>query len=136
LLLADPGSPLNPFEVGDTTDLAFGHASIDRRCDLPALRDVRRISAPGAVVLDAPSGATGCFPRNGGFWLVAAPVGRGTLVVVGGAGSFVNHRLDEADNAVLAASLLEPRAYSHVAVMHPPPLGSVRSSLLVCICLR
>src|SRR5439155_11991138 len=53
LLLADPFSPLNPFEVGDTTDLAFGtSASIDRGCSLPALSQVQRVSAPGAHVLD------------------------------------------------------------------------------------
>src|SRR5207237_10154231 len=94
-----------------------------------ALRQVRRVSAPGAHVLDAPSGATGCFRRNGGYWLVAARAGRGVLVVVGGAGSFVNHRLDEADNALLVASLLAPRAHSHVAVLQPPPPGKGRSSL-------
>jgi hypothetical protein len=130
LLLTDPSSPLNPFEVGDTTDLAFGaSARIDRRCDLPALRDVERISAPGGAVMDAPSGATGCFRRNGGYWLVAAAEGRGVLVVVGGAGAFVNHRLDEADNIVLLAAVLAPRADSHVAVLQPPPPGSGRSSL-------
>src|SRR5439155_8378229 len=53
----------------------------------------------------------------------------GVLVVVGGAGSFVNHRLDEADNAVLLASLLAPRARSRVVVLQPPPPGKGRSSL-------
>ena len=55
-------------------------------------------------MFDVPPGATGCFPRDDGYWLVVVPAGRGTLVVAGGAGAFVNQRFDEADNATLAAS--------------------------------
>jgi hypothetical protein len=124
LVLADPRSPLNPFEPTGGTDVGFVEASIDRRCRLPALRDVGRVTAPGSLVLDAPDGATGCFPRNGGFWLVTAPQGDGTLVVVGGAGAFTNHRLDESDNALLAAALLAPVASSRVAIVVPRPGGA------------
>ncbi|MEO5679520.1 MAG: hypothetical protein ABIS47_07625, partial [Acidimicrobiales bacterium] len=43
-----------------------------------------------------------------GDWLVATPLGRGTVVALGGAGPFVNDHLDEADAAGLAMALLAP----------------------------
>ena len=123
LLLADPVSPLNPFDVVGSTDLGFLRATIDRHCSLPALREAGRVAAPGAAVMKAPRRATGCFPRNDGYWLVTAPAGRGNLVVVGGAGSFVNRTLDDADNEIVMASLLAPRSGARVAFLRPPPPG-------------
>jgi hypothetical protein len=127
LLLTDPFSPLNPFEVVGGTDVGFLSATIDRECDDPALRDVGRVDASGAVVL-APTGtAVGCFPRNDGAWLVIAPLGEGNLVVAGGAGAFINSRFEEADNAALAAAILAPRPGARVVVVQPPLPGAGES---------
>jgi hypothetical protein len=50
-------------------------------------------------------------------------------VAVGGAGSFVNHRLGDADNAVLLASVLAPAARTNVLIVQPPAPGNGRASL-------
>ena len=130
LVLADAGSPLNPFEVRGGTQVGLLDAELDKRCELAALRDVRRVSAPAGVVLEAPTGALGCFPRNDGHWLVTGPAGRGRLVVLGGAGAFVNARLDDADNGLVAASLLAPRPGGRVVFLRPPPPGGGDEGLL------
>jgi hypothetical protein len=129
LLLTDPTSPLNPFNPVGQTDVGFLTASLERDCNLPALRAVGRVEAPGSVVYEVGTGARGCFPRNDGYWLVVADIGRGTLVVTGGAGAFVNQRLDDADNAMLAVAVLAPRPGTRVAVVQPPPPGVGGESL-------
>ena len=113
LVVADPTSPLTqarPFlsPVSSATappDLRGGCRAI------PALAAVTTIRTGGSLVYDqdgrAP-GAVGCFSTDDGDWLVATPVGRGTVVALGGAGAFVNARLDEADAAGLAMALLAP----------------------------
>lgn len=131
LVVADPSSPLVPWNREGGTQVGFLDASIDRRCAVPALRGVDRVSATGGAVFDAPtSGTTRCFPRNGGHWLVAERFGRGNLVALGGAGSFVNRHLGEANNAALLAALLVPRPRTPVAFLRPPPPGATgRQSL-------
>jgi hypothetical protein len=68
-------------------------------------------------------GARACFPRNDGAWLLVQPVGRGNVVRLGGAGALVNQELGEADNGLLAASLLAPTARTTVRVLRPPLPG-------------
>jgi hypothetical protein len=130
LLLTDAFSPLHPFEPVGQTDVGLFAASIDRDCDVPALRDADRIQAPGSIVFDVIPGARGCYPRNDGWWLAIEPIGDGNLVVTGGAGAFVNERLDEADNALLAVAILAPRAGARIAVVRPPLPGPDGRSLL------
>lgn len=123
LVVADPRSPVTRVEpVGDTR-IGPLDAEVEPRCAVPALRDVRRVSAPGGLVFRVPAGARGCFPRDSGAWLVAQPVGGGTVVRIGGAGVLVNQQIGQADNAVLIVDLLSPAAGGEVVVLRPPPPG-------------
>lgn len=129
LVVADPSSPVTRVEpVGDTR-IGPLNAELEPRCAVPALRDVGRVSAPGGLVFRVPAGARGCFPRDRGAWLVAQPVGGGTVVRIGGASALVNQQIGEADNAVLIVDLLSPAAGGEVVVLRPPPPGGGSSGL-------
>src|SRR5204862_2373591 len=65
-----------------------------------------------------PPGATGCFSRNGGSWLVVRPMGRGDIVAIGGYAPFRNDRLAKADNDLLAVALLAPGPRARVTVLY------------------
>lgn len=110
-------------ETGDDGD------TLRPRCELPALAKVSAIEVPGAVPLRSPGGATGCFPVAGGSYLVARPLREGMVVALGGGGPFVNRQLDEADNAVLAVSLMAPTGDNRVVVLEPSVPGSGRDGL-------
>lgn len=128
LVVADSASPLQTDLVA-TASLPFVESSLARECDLPALRDVNRITASGGTVHEAPDGATGCFPRNEGFWLVARPEGEGTVVGLGGAATFTNAALGDQDNGLLGATLLAPDGERSVTVLEPPPPGTGDATL-------
>ena len=112
LVVTDPSSPLtqarpflSPLPVAATTELRGGCP------DIPGLAAISTIRSGGSLVYDREGraqGAVGCFSTDDGDWLVATPVGRGTVVALGGAGPFVNARLDEADAAGLAMAVLAP----------------------------
>ena len=123
LVVADPASPVTRVEVIGTTRIGFVEAELERRCGLQALRDVQRVSAPGGLLFRDPPGGQGCFSRGEGSWLVAQPVGAGTVVRLGGASALVNREIGSADNAVLAASLLAPAEGARVVVLRPPLPG-------------
>jgi hypothetical protein len=124
LVVADPGSGVTRVRPAGSTRIGLLDAEIERRCDVAALRDVGRVAAPGGVVFEVPGGGTrACFPRNDGAWLLVQPVGRGTVVRLGGASALVNQELGEADNGLLAASLLVPTGRTTVRVLRPPLPG-------------
>lgn len=123
LVVADPASPVSEPRVAGRTAVGLVETQLQRRCDLPALRDAGRVSAPGGVLFEPPRGSQGCFRRGDGAWLVAQPLGSGTLVRLGGASALVNRELGKADNAVVAVSLLAPSAATRVVVLRPPPPG-------------
>jgi hypothetical protein len=131
LVVADPDSPLNP--ARSVADRGFAFPSVDadlrRDCALPALRDVQVVRAPAPVRMQVPPDAAACFLDGDGAWLVATPLGRGTVVSLGGPLALTNAVLDEADNAVLAVSLLAPTAGDRVAILRPPPPGGGRETL-------
>ena len=129
LVVADPGSPVTDVEQVGSTRVGFLEAELERRCPLPAVRDVGRVAAPGGVVFAVPAGAGGCFPRGDGAWLVAQPLGRGTVVRLGGAGALTNGQLGRADNGLLAVGLLAPGPGTAVRVLRPPPPGGGRKGL-------
>jgi hypothetical protein len=136
LVVADPASEISHLEVAGRTTVGLVEAQLQRRCDLPALRGAGRVSAPGGVLFKPPGGSQGCFRRGEGAWLVAQPLGSGTLVRVGGASALVNKELGKADNAVVAASLLAPSAGTRVVVLRPPPPGGGSRSLVDLIAPR
>lgn len=124
LVVADPASSLAP-EVADSVELGVVTASLARRCDLPALADVGRVTAPSGSVYELPTETDSCFPRNEGAWLTVSGLGEGTVVAVGGPITFTNTALGDIDNAVLAVALLAPDpAQARVALLRPaaPPL--------------
>jgi Domain of unknown function (DUF4350) len=124
LVVADPDSPVTRVEVAGSSRVGFLDAELERRCGIPALRDVHRVSAPGGLLLRVPPGAQGCFSRGeDGSWLVAEPVGDGTVVRLGGTSALVNREIGSSDNAVLAASLLAPSRGDRVVVLKPPLPG-------------
>jgi Domain of unknown function (DUF4350) len=123
LVVADPGSGITDRKVAGSARVGLLDAELERRCDLPALRDVGRVSAPGGVVFQVPDGAQGCFPRGRGAWLLVRPLGAGTVVRLGGASALVNEHLGEADNGLLVASLLAPAQGTAVRVLRPPLPG-------------
>lgn len=130
LVLTDPSSALSPAEPTGEAGFGILDPELLVGCGLAALERLARVSAPGAVLLDVPDGATGCFPGGARSWLVVAPAGRGTIVVLGGPGAFVNEELDRADNALLAATLLVPTRTERVVVLAPPVPGAGRTSLI------
>jgi hypothetical protein len=125
LVVADPNSGVTQAKGVGTTSIGLLDAQLERRCDVAALSDVRRVAAPGGVVFEIPEGGgtRACFPRNDGAWLLVQSLGVGTVVRLGGASVLVNRELGEADNAVLLASLLAPVEGTAVQVLRPPLPG-------------
>ena len=134
LVVADPMSGFAPALAPGDAGL-FGDGGDDDgprlapRCELPALAGVSAIDVPGAVPLRVGGGGTGCFPVADGSYLVTRPLGRGTVVALGGGGPFVNRQLDQADNAVLAVRLMAPAGGDHVVVLERSAPGSGRQGL-------
>ena len=131
LVVTDVSSPLSPVVPVDTAEVLFLEPELRRGCDVPALRRVERVDVPGAVLQEVPDGATGCFSSGGeGAWLVVVPAGEGTVVAIGGAGFLTNGGLDDADNGLLATTLLAPTRSERVVVLRPPAPGEGDKGLL------
>jgi hypothetical protein len=114
LVVADPRSPLGlakPFF--SPVNGAGGESTVDGPCGaIPALAGIRRVETGGSLVYDRDvrgPGAVGCFGTDDGDFLVATPLGSGTVVALGGAGLWINVNLAEQSNAGLAVALLAPR---------------------------
>lgn len=124
LVVADPASPLHPFPVDTPAGLALVESPFDATCAIPALESVTDIEAPpGSAGYGLVPGSRGCFFRDGSAYVAVTPRGGGTIVAVGGAGLFVNQVIGDAGNAVLAASMLAPRAGTAVSILAPPGPG-------------
>lgn len=119
LIVADPFSSLAPSVAG--TIGSFGVApTVDRQtCDIAALQDLVAIDPGGAVQYDVPATSDSCFGDDQLAFAVATTVGDGQIVALGGGGLFTNDRLDEADNAAVAARLLVPERGTRVALLQP-----------------
>ena len=125
LVVTDVSSSLSPTTPAGVAELLFLDPELRRNCTVPALRQVQRVDAPGAILLDVPDGATGCFrgTADDEAWLVVVPEGDGTVVSIGGAGFLTNGGLDDADNGLLAVTLLAPTRSERVVVLRPPAPG-------------
>ncbi len=126
LVVADPSSPLAQVSIiGELVDPRRDEGG----CGLDALQAVEELSVQG-VGFDLGVRGRGCLGSgDAGSFVVATPVGDGTVVAVGGAAVWVNERLDEADNAVLASALLAPGERTQVAVVLPALVGGGSESL-------
>ncbi|MPZ71996.1 MAG: hypothetical protein GEU74_01990 [Nitriliruptorales bacterium] len=120
LVVTDPGGPLTPrLRPAGRTGSGFGDLPLARRCNLPALRDAAQIRVGSEPVFRVPARATGCYRDGNLAWLVARPLGSGTVVSTGGAGWLTNRGIRSADNAVLAGALLAPRPGTKVGIVRP-----------------
>lgn len=120
LVVADPASSFTPEVVGgELADVFGGGSALERRCELPALRETRRLRVAAAQAYEAPSGAVACFPVGDGAFLTAAARGNGTVVALASPDLWVNAAIDEEDHAALAVGLLAPRPGTHVALLRP-----------------
>lgn len=134
LVLTDPFSELAPLlgrASGGLFDELDPDTTLTPACDMRAVSAVQRIEVPIVAGFEVPdeAGAVGCFEVPGGQFLVARSVGEGSIVALAGPGLWVNANLAEADNAVLAASLLAPTPGSTVRFLEPPGPGEGRRSL-------
>jgi len=122
LVVTDPTSLLT--QVEPALAPFAGSSGVDelrRGCAaIPALAAISNIRTGGSLVYkrsDREPGAVGCFSTSEGDWLVATPLGRGTVVALGGAGPFVNANLAKSDAAGLAVALLAPEPGSTTQVV-------------------
>ncbi len=139
LVVADPLSEFVPAIEGNTGnpfDLGAASGHLARECDLPVLAESRRVEPSGGVGFALPRengavipGSTGCFPLGRGWFVVARPLGAGTVVAVGGAGAFVNSVIGEADNGALAVSLLGAQPGARIRFVAPVGPGGGRATL-------
>jgi hypothetical protein len=130
LVLADDRSDLNPFRPERPTLLGLVDRDLPRRCNLPALRAANHVHVPSAVLLRPRPPAVGCFSTGAGSWLMTQPQGRGDLVVLGGGAPFTNGSLGDADNGLLAVTLLAPTPGTRVQVFPLPAPGGGRRTLV------
>ena len=145
LIVADPMSPLHGLDPAEAPlDLAFGTSELPPSCDL--LEDVEVVRHGAWDGLIAPADATTCFPfgadegdaaaepdaadGDAAAWLVARSLGDGALIALGSPGPFTNAALDDADNAVFAASLLAPQPGDRLQVVPRPEVGAPDQGLV------
>jgi len=140
LVVADPTSPL---QVGAPTQVTGGLTSHDLTltgpCDVQGVDgSLDRVAVGPSLLLRIPPGTTAaktCFDtetadRERASFLVSVPVGSGTVTGLGGAGVWINQRLDQQDNAALAVGLLAPAGGARVDVLVASHAGSGTRSLL------
>jgi hypothetical protein len=131
LVVTDPQSSFAPDLGGPLGTGIVDDQSIDAgNCTIAALSNARTVDVGTVFVYRPPSPAsTRCFTVGGDALIVATPEGSGTIVSIGGPSIFLNRRLDDADNAVVAVDLLAPRRDTKVAFIRGPSLGAGDESL-------
>jgi hypothetical protein len=123
LVVTDPGSSLAPAmslpgDALETEDLTRGI------CTIAALDGVQTVDGGAAFRYDTGLSRSSCFGSRDFAFVVVSTEGSGQVVAVGGAAFATNERLDEVDNAVLAAGLLAPRGGLTVRFVEAPlPAG-------------
>jgi uncharacterized protein DUF4350 len=122
VVVTDPASSLAP--------AVFPAPAVDdepvRRgiCTIEALDGVNEVHSGFAQRYDTGDGHSSCLGSRDFAFVTAREEGLGDVVAVGGAEFATNHRLDEADNAVLAAALLARGPGSTVRFVEAPlPAG-------------
>jgi hypothetical protein len=130
LVITDPQSPFSPDLGGPLGTGLVQDNTIDAgNCTIRALSNARSVNVGDAFVYRPSSSSDRCFTVNNDALIVATPDGTGTIVSVGGPSLFLNNRLDEADNAVVAVDLLAPRQGTKVAFIRGPSIGAGDESL-------
>ncbi|MEO5842282.1 MAG: DUF4350 domain-containing protein [Acidimicrobiales bacterium] len=125
LVVADPQSSFVPRLGGLLGSGVVEDSSLEAGdCTISALSKAQTVSAQGAFLFRPPTSSTRCFTVSGDALIVAIPEGKGTIVAVGGSSIFQNSHLDDADNAVVAVSLLAPKQGTKVAFVRGPSFGA------------
>lgn len=129
LVVADPFSTFLPRRVAALPDRAD-----TRRCTIDALRQVSDLQLPpDAWTLDTDFDPS-CIGSDSQAFVVAKPLGDGSIVAVGSRQIFTNQWLGETDAAVLVVSLLAPEPdQASVAFLGPSvvPFGEEDTDDLV-----
>jgi hypothetical protein len=130
VVVAVPRAPLVDGLTPAAPEAADGIGRTLRTPDCALLPDVGPVASRSWAGFVVPAEGTGCFGSGGpAAWLVAVPRGPGLLVALGGPEPLVNAELREADNAVLAASLLATGTGTLVvlgpAVVGAPTTGGI-----------
>jgi hypothetical protein len=131
LVVVDPSSPLAAGRVAtlrtavsrgvcDVTDVTAQSLDVHPGADL---------DLPAAVRFQVEPGDRSCFGDGSTAFVVAHPVGSGSVVSVGGPQPFVNARLAGADNGALAVGLLAPADGADVAFVEANAPGGGSKSL-------
>lgn len=121
LVVTDAGSQFAAPTASSPT--AFGQASRPGDCTVGALADLGTVSPPLPMTLEAPPGSSWCFADGGGgAGLVLQERGAGLIATLTWPEPFTNARLDQDDNAGLAARLLVPWPGVDVRIIDPTRL--------------
>lgn len=108
---------------------ALGRTGREAECD--ELAQVGEVLHNRWTPLELPETAVACFPVSElGAWLVAVPTGEGTIVALGSAQPFTNALLGEADNAVLAATLLGRQPGDRLQIVPRGEVGEGDTAIL------
>jgi hypothetical protein len=134
LVVADPTSDLDlsaPARAPGPLGYVTAPNELTASCSLPATQGIGQIDPTGGVLLRRRPGVTACFSGDSGgnAYLLAAPVGRGTVVQVGGPAIWTNGRLGHLDNSVLAVNLLAPRPGTRLVWLRGRAVGGGHASL-------
>lgn len=123
LVVTDPSSAFAPEARGSGIGLPTG--DLERgACTIDALASVEKLEVGSPVRYAAVGADQLCFADEDGAFVVAVAQGQGQVVAVGGAAFLTNDLLGEADNAVLATTLLAPGARTHIRFVDAPiPAG-------------
>lgn len=125
LVVADPQSSFVPDLGGLLGSGVVQDSTLEAgTCSIGALSKAQTVRVDDAFLFRPPTVSTRCFTQGGDALIVAIPEGNGTIVAVGGSSLFQNSHLDDADNAVVAVSLLAPKQGTKVAFVRGPSFGA------------
>lgn len=120
LVVADGGGALTPeLRMGRAGGIGIGDLVLERRCDIPALRNADEVDVGLPPMFRLPHDATGCYRDGRLAWLVVQEEGAGTVVATGSPDWLTNRGIPAADNAQLAVALLAPRPGTRVGILRP-----------------
>jgi hypothetical protein len=131
LVVTDAWSPLHDREFRGL-GIGQGWVPEEHTADCPLVPDeVGQVVHNRWVGVPYESGEVACYVDDGEYaWLVEVEHGDGRLLVAGSSEPFVNAWLPEADNALLAATLLGPEPGGRLAFIPRDASGAVDVGLL------
>lgn len=114
-----PGGPLGATSFVDDDDLRVERGL----CTMDVLAGLQEVRPLAHVPVAAEPTDDSCFGQGGEAIVVARRHGAGQIVRLASFGLFFNRALDDADNAALAARLIQLDSGPTVGFLRGPPLG-------------